>query len=132
MAYTWSDDMKTGNTMIDIQHKQLIQAVNDLLAACASGQGRTEIGKTLDFLSAYTEKHFADEEKLQLQYKYPDYPRHKKLHDGFKQLVHQLAQQLKEQGPTVSLVSKVNTQIGDWLVNHIKKEDMKVAAHIRR
>jgi hemerythrin len=131
MGYTWSKDLETGNTTIDTQHKQLIQAINDLLAACASGQGRAALDKTLDFLNQYTAKHFGDEEKLQLQYKYPDYPNHKKLHEGFKTTVKELSRRLQAEGPTITLVGKVNSSIGDWLVNHIKREDTKVAAHIR-
>ena len=34
MAYTLTPDLLTGNATIDAQHRQLIQAINDLLAAC--------------------------------------------------------------------------------------------------
>jgi hemerythrin len=117
--------------LIDAQHKELIQAVNNLLAACASGKGRASLNETLDFLLNYTVKHFSDEEKLQVQYHYPDYTNHKKLHDGFKVVVTNLSRQLKTEGPTIALVGKVNASIGDWLVSHIKREDKKVAAHLR-
>ncbi|MDR1193872.1 MAG: bacteriohemerythrin [Peptococcaceae bacterium] len=131
MAYAWSKDLETGNALIDTQHKQLVQAINDLLDACASGKGRAAIEKTLDFLTNYTVKHFGDEEKLQLAHKYPDYANHKKLHDAFKVTVGDLSRQLKAEGPTIILVGKVNSSIGGWLINHIKREDTKVAAHIR-
>jgi hemerythrin len=117
--------------MIDTQHKELIKAVNSLLAACSSGKGRAALHETLDFLSNYTARHFADEEKLQMQHRYPDYVNHKKLHDRFKVVVADLSRQLKTEGPTVVLVGKVNASIGDWLVTHIKREDKKVAAHLR-
>ena len=29
------------------------------------------------------------------------------------------------------LVGKVNSSIAGWLINHIKREDVKVAAHVR-
>ena len=44
--------------------------------------------------------------------------------------MHELGQQLEEEGPTVALVGKVNSSVGDWLVNHIQREDVRVAAHI--
>jgi hemerythrin len=130
-SYAWSNDLVTGNALIDSQHKQLIQAVNNLLDACAAGKGRTELNKVMDFLCEYTAKHFGDEEKLQLQHKYPDYPNHKRLHDGFKREVSGLVAQMKADGPTVMLVGKVSFSVGDWLIKHIKVEDKKVAAHIR-
>ncbi|MDR1069817.1 MAG: bacteriohemerythrin [Gracilibacteraceae bacterium] len=130
-VYEWTKDMETGHPLIDTQHKQLIKAINDLLAACSSGKGRAALDGTLDFLSQYTAKHFGDEEKLQQQHKYPDFANHKKLHDAFKNTVADLAKQLRAEGPTVTLVGKVNASIAGWLVNHIKREDVKVAAHIR-
>jgi hemerythrin len=129
--YVWSNDLETGNPMIDSQHKELIRALNNLLDACSAGRGRELLNETLDFLTDYTAKHFSAEEKLQMQHKYPQYESHKKLHDGFKQVVAELAGKLKAKGPDGVLVIQVNSNIGGWLLNHIKKEDMKVAAHIR-
>jgi len=131
MTYTWVKDLETGNEKIDAQHKRLVSALNDLLAACSSGQGRAKLDSTLDFMIDYVIQHFADEEKLQQQYNYPGYANHRNLHEAFKINVAELARKLKTDGATVVLVGKVNSFLGDWLVKHIKQEDMKVAAHIR-
>lgn len=129
--YAFTKDLETGNTTIDSQHKELISAINHLLEACSQGKGRQEIEKTAQFLESYTSKHFADEEKLQLQHRYPDYQNHKQYHESFKKVVREIAQGLDKEGPTVVMVGKVNSSIGGWLLNHIKKEDVKVAAHLR-
>ena len=65
MAYAWTTDLATGNADIDDQHKRLFAAVNALFDAYRSGKERQEVEKTMEFLTAYTAKHFADEEKLQ-------------------------------------------------------------------
>jgi hemerythrin len=131
MSYVWTAELATGNIAIDTQHKQLVKAVNDLIDACKSGQGRTSLNTTMKFLVDYTVKHFADEENLQKQYNYPDFVNHKKLHDAFRASAVALAKQLETEGASIALVAKVNSSVGDWLVNHIKREDMKVAAHIK-
>lgn len=131
MAYQFTPDLETGNTLIDSEHKQLIQAINDLLTACSAGKGRAELEKTTKFLYDYTSKHFADEERLQVQTRYPDYQNHKRYHEEFKKVVANLVKKLDEQGPTVALVGEVNSAIAGWLLNHIKREDKKVAAHIK-
>ena len=131
MAYTWNRELETGNTLIDTQHRQLIDAINNLLEACRTGKGRAELDKTITFLNSYTNKHFSDEEKLQLQYQYPDYQNHKKMHEQFRIVVRDLTDQLRANGPSIDLVGKVNNSIGNWLINHIKTQDTKVAAHIR-
>lgn len=131
MAYNWSSDLETGNGTIDEQHKELIAAINNLLDACSQGKGRDVLKETTAFLYDYTSKHFADEEKLQLASQYPDYTNHKQYHEGFKKVVKEISEQINAEGPTLLLVGKVNSSIGGWLINHIKKEDVKVAAHIR-
>jgi hemerythrin len=131
MAYTWSTNLETGHAMIDTQHKQLIQAINDLLDACSKGKGRDELKKVMDFLLQYTIKHFGDEEKLQQASGYPDYPNHKKLHQNFTQDVKDLAKELDEKGSSIVMVGKVNHVLGDWLIRHIQREDTKVAKYLQ-
>ena len=98
--------------------------------ACANGKGRAEIANTLQFLKEYTKEHFDDEEVLQRKYNYPDKVNHRQYHEGFKKVIERLGKELEEQEPTVVLVGKINQNIGGWLVNHIQKEDVKVAKHI--
>lgn len=131
MAYQFTKDLETGNASIDAEHRQLIQAINDLLKACSSGKGRDELAKTTGFLSDYTAKHFAHEETLQKQSKYPDYINHRRYHENFKKVVADLCGRLDKEGPTIALVGQVNTAIAGWLVNHIKQEDTKLAAHLK-
>lgn len=131
MAYEFTSELETGNDLIDSEHKELIDAINNLLLACGEGKGRGEIRKTLEFLNDYIAYHFSDEEKLQRQYGYPDYENHKRYHEEYKQIVAGILNEFEQGGATVALVSKTNQAIAGWLLNHIKKEDVKVAAHIR-
>lgn len=130
MAYQFTKDLETGNLTIDTQHKQLITAINELLEACASGKGRAHLEETSNFLLNYTKRHFGDEEKLQIQSKYPDYANHKKYHEGFVKVVNDIVSELNTTGPSIVLVGKINNAIAGWLLNHITKEDVKVAKHI--
>lgn len=131
MAYNWTNDLLTGNTQIDSEHKELIKAINDLLEACSKGKGRAEVEKTVKFLSSYTKTHFAHEEILQMKSKYPDYANHKKYHQHFIATVDDIQKKLLATGPSIALVGEINTKVANWIITHIKKEDVKVAAHIR-
>lgn len=132
MAYKWTDDLLTGNVQIDNEHKELIKAINDLLEACSKGKGRSELEKTVKFLSSYTKTHFAREEVLQMKSKYPDYTNHKKYHQHFISTVDDIQKKLMANGPTIALVGEINSKVANWLINHIKREDVKVAAHIKK
>lgn len=131
MAYQWDSSLETGYEKVDNQHKQLVAALNALIEASAAGKSQEEIFTTLDFLAAYTVKHFADEEKLQVDYDYPDYLVHKRYHDEFKGVVGGMTKQIREEGPTETLIGQVTVAIGDWLLNHIKGDDFRMAAYIK-
>lgn len=129
--YTYSQDLQTGNMTIDTQHKEWIDALNKLLNACSQGKGRDSIREILVFLQSYTAKHFADEEALQMRAHYPEYRTHKGYHDAFKKVVQDVIAEYDKTGPTIVLIGKINTQLGNWFINHIKNEDKKMAAFIQ-
>jgi hemerythrin len=131
MAYQWDSSLETGYEKVDNQHKQLIAALNNIIDASKSGKGSEEIFKTVDFLTGYTIMHFADEEKLQVKYDYPDYLIHKRYHDEFKVTVGNLTQRMIKEGPTEEMVNIVTTAVGDWLLNHIKGDDFRMATYVK-
>ncbi|MDR1239688.1 MAG: hemerythrin family protein [Treponema sp.] len=130
--YVWDESVRTGHDMIDEQHKQLFAAINHLLKACQENKGKDELTQSLNFLNDYTIRHFFDEEQVQRKCNYPDYPRHKKLHDDFKATVRDLKVQLIMKGPSEALINEVRSKIGDWLVTHIKGNDIKLAAYVEQ
>lgn len=127
----WTDNLSVGVELIDREHKELINAINDLFDACSKGLGRKKINETLTFLQNYTATHFADEEKVQKDSGYPDYPNHRKLHSEFVAKVMEYSKQLETEGPTISLVATFNSFVSNWLVNHISREDKKIGEYIR-
>ena len=56
MKYELTSDLMTGNSLIDAEHKQLFDAINDLMDACAQGVGREKIMSTTQFLNSYVNK----------------------------------------------------------------------------
>ncbi|MCL1971463.1 MAG: hemerythrin family protein [Endomicrobia bacterium] len=133
MIYEWDKNLETGNAIIDNQHRQLFSALNRLVLANDLGSCPEELNETIKFLTDYTYKHFRDEEELMKEYNYPepDKSGHKKNHDNFKQTVCDLSQQLADKGYTNALVKTTIRIMADWLINHIKKEDFKLAMHIQ-
>jgi hemerythrin len=131
MAYTWSPALETGHPLIDAQHKELIKTINELFDECSRGKAKDQINKTVDFLVSYTKRHFSEEEALQKKSGYPDYPNHSKLHVALVQTLTALATELKQSGPTPTVINKLIRGVGDWLVNHIQQQDTKVAAHVQ-
>ena len=131
MAYQWDSSLETGYEKIDNQHRQLVAAVNSLMEASKNGKGDKAVMETLEFLTAYTIKHFADEEQLQIDYEYPDYFNHKRIHYDFKETVGKLTEQVIRDGPTEKIIDSVSSIIGSWLLNHIRGDDFRMAAFVK-
>ena len=132
--YVWDESFATGDKTIDSQHQTLFDALNRLLAAMRSGEtkdAKGELKKAVDFLNDYTIKHFFDEEQIQQQAGYPYYPNHHKLHEGFKETVRKLARELILRGARDDLIAEVRKKLGDWLVVHIKGQDIKLGKYLK-
>ena len=65
MYAEFSENLITGNEMIDSQHKELIKKMNQFLESCENGNDKLTAVKTLDYLEDYTDYHFKAEEQLQ-------------------------------------------------------------------
>jgi hemerythrin len=129
--YQWDKSLEVGNQLIDGQHQQLIEALNNFLRARTDKKSGSELRKSLDFLNDYTIKHFYEEERLQKKHGYPDYENHRKLHEGLKKVVRELQIQLIMKGPSDALFDEVQTRVGDWLVAHIKSQDAKIGQYLK-
>ena len=131
MAFAWSPELATGNANIDNQHQQLFAAADDLFNACQLERERQEVGKTLVFLMEYVKQHFTDEEALQEEHEYPDLFAHKQAHAAFAERVKLLIKRLFQDGVTDEFISDVYISIGEWLLNHVRNDDLKMVVYIQ-
>ena len=97
---TFDDNLITGNDTIDTQHEELINRIQQFVAACESGDGKVKAIKMLDYLDEYTNFHFQAEEELQKKVSYPELAKHQEKHDEFKKYIQELYDFLNEnEGP---------------------------------
>lgn len=131
MKYELTKDLETGNAMIDSEHRQLFDAVNKLMDACGSGHGREKIEPTLRFLVDYVDKHFAHEEQLQQQAKYPEFATHKMFHENYKRKLREIGAAIPMTGPSVGDLANLNAHVG-VLISHIRVADKKLGAFLKK
>ncbi len=132
MAIEWNEQLATGNSNIDDQHKELFRRFDSLLAACNQRKGKEEVHSLLVFLGDYVKTHFSMEEALQKKNNFPDYPAHKEQHDGFMRDLRKLEEQLELEGASFPLVIQTNQIMINWLIKHINAMDKELAAFLRR
>jgi hemerythrin len=127
----WNENLATGNSEIDEHHKELIKRFGNLIDACNQGKGKEEVCYLLQFLGVYVMTHFALEEGLMQRHNYPDYQAHKEEHEGFIRDLHNLEEQLRQEGATIQLVIQTNQTMISWLVNHISDTDKQMTSFLR-
>ena len=131
MAIEWSDDLATGVSGIDSQHRELFQRINNLLDACKMGKGKAEVKNVIQFLDDYVVTHFAAEESYMQKHDYPGYAEHKAQHLVFMENFAKLKAHFEKDGPGVLLVVEANHLIVEWLKEHIRKIDRALGAFLK-
>ncbi len=127
----WSDRYAVGVELIDEQHQGIFERADYLLEAVQGNGDQDKVKDTLDFMAEYIDKHFRDEEEIQREYNYPDYERHLKIHHGFEAKIDEFRTKYKQGNLDDAGLMKLNKIVTSWLIEHIKKEDQRVAAHIK-
>ena len=129
--YEFTKKLETGNEVIDREHRELIEAVNRLLAACSEGKGRTSMDETINFLNHYVNQHFSHEEQLQRQSGYSGLAAHRAFHEKYKQTLKEITTGISVSGPTIAALGRLNGHIS-VLISHISTEDKKLGAFLNQ
>ena len=125
LLFPWSDIYKLNIGVVDMQHKNLVDLINDLHQAMISRTGKEHLGRILSSLIKYTEGHFKAEEGIMESHQYPDLTNHKAEHDRFTKTV--LDFQSKFHANEIGLTIEVMDFLKDWLSKHILGVDKKYA-----
>jgi methyl-accepting chemotaxis protein len=125
----WTDNLSVGVQSIDDQHRILINLINELNKQMRSGAAKEAQGSALEELVNYTTSHFQHEEQLFARHKYGGENEHKAEHKKLVERVLDFQKQFKVGGKDISL--ELMEFLKDWLLDHIKKTDMKYSPFLR-
>lgn len=131
MSIIWMDNLSVNDDSIDSQHKQLIAKINELLEATSKGKGKEMVSPIIDFLGKYVLEHFSFEEKYMSEHNYPNLVEHRKIHQDFIKKFIEFKGKIAKLGVSASLTIEVQHFLGEWLIQHIAKEDHKYADYIK-
>jgi methyl-accepting chemotaxis protein len=115
--------MATGVASVDAQHKTLIERINDLHDACLAGTAKEELLEMVAFLGNYATSHFKQEESIMEQHKCPVRGKNKAAHVQFLHDYESLAELVKRDGASTTVVIQLKEMLADWLKNHICSVD---------
>ncbi|HMQ55475.1 MAG TPA: hemerythrin family protein, partial [Anaerolineae bacterium] len=132
-SYVWDEaTMASGDATIDHHHQELIEMINGLTAAMAKGEGRDHIKEILDGLGRYVGMHFSYEEDCMEKYHCPVAQINKNAHEKFVNRFNEVYEEFHRDGPSTQLLFKIKIDLGDWVVNHIRKTDTQLHPCVKK
>jgi len=127
MAYiTWSKDFSVNVREIDVQHKLLVEKINQLHQSLLDNKGREAQKIIIQEMTDYANVHFETEEKYMRSLNYPAYQLHKAEHEKFAEKAYELQMRINRTGYVLTL--EILSFLKNWLQEHILGTDKQYSA----
>ncbi len=115
----WTKDLNTGIDVIDGQHRQIVDYINQLHDVRMT-RNRTVIGKIIEDTVEYTVSHFGFEEALIEDAGYPYARPHKRVHELFIKRVGEYKARFNN---GEDIAEELHGLLSRWLFSHILNDD---------
>ncbi len=120
-TFRWTEKYSVNIAALDDEHKRLFVIINELNQALANGEGKAATDSVLRKLVDYAKAHFAAEEALLAEYRFPETPTHRAEHDKFTQSIAKFREDDRAGKPGVPVSLMLFLQA--WLKEHILVSD---------
>jgi hemerythrin len=127
----WTEELSVGVPALDRDHQHLIELLNQLHDVVRRNDAREVIAAVLIELIRYTGHHFAAEEDLMARAGFPGLETHRHTHDMLRQRVRDYEAEFRED-PRSVIAAELFDFLCDWLIHHIKTEDMEYRSALTR
>lgn len=127
LKLAWDDSLSTGVRAIDVQHKYLIDIINELAEAIEAGVASGSVRKILNLMKYYAEWHFGREELCMERFKCPVAAANKTAHAYFLETFRGFENEYRQSGGSEEIARRMYKTLTEWLVKHIKGIDGNLA-----
>lgn len=115
--------LATGNTVIDREHRTLVELLDKVRQISQSTDQNVEIMRALTAMYLYAKDHFFDEEGLMERLGYPERELHTRQHKEFLEKTHGLTDACLEGALKFDQLADFLT---GWLTRHVEEEDIRI------
>jgi hemerythrin len=122
----WSAGYELGIEMLDYEHQDLFERLNELNAELIRHDEREKIEACLGEIYSRMEAHFALEERFMREHKFPAYAQHKMEHD---QLLDEFMEFMMrfERDATLTYGEAEQATLKHWVVDHVLTSDLEMS-----
>ena len=111
-------------------HAEFVALRDQLLGLLSSKAHTAKVDTLLDELLEHTRRHFAEEERLMQETRFPPYRMHKEEHDNVLTDMSAQIKRWKQGRDAAALRDWLDHNVGDWFVNHVRTMDLVTAGFI--
>ncbi len=119
----WDNKYSVGISIIDEEHKELIDIINKVVAIKENNCNPEEVREVLYEMIKYALKHFATEETYMKKFNFPEFQLHRNEHLDFTDQT--FANLNKVIMGDYQVAKEILEYLKQWLVNHIHGTDRK-------
>lgn len=124
----WKDEFSVGIASVDLEHRDLIDLINDLHAVMGEGGGFERIVASLGEIYAQISAHFALEEKFMRDTRYAGYPAHKTDHEALLDELRDIMDRVEDDGRYDE--ERLSGELGRWFTEHFRTHDAALHHHV--
>jgi len=117
----WNNKMSVGVEEIDVQHKKLVEIINDLHDALKNNSYAEVLKPIFVELVEYTKTHFSTEEAIMEKAGYEDLENHKKQHQRFVAKMERMKNRCYQGKEEISV--ELSSFLSSWMIGHILHSD---------
>lgn len=123
----WRDEFSVGVAAVDLEHRELIDLINELHALVGDNASADNVVSMLGEIFAQISAHFALEEKYMRDTRYPLFDEHKSDHET-------LLDELRDIMDLVEIDGSYDEQalsddLQRWFTEHFRTHDAKLHKH---
>ena len=125
--YQFTKDCMTGITMVDEEHRQLFDTINQaIIISDAEKDLSSEVKSLLLVLKQYTERHFEHEEEYMKKINDPELDRQKREHQAFIEKLEEFPLEKPDNSDGKQVLRELLDYLSRWLYHHILGSDIMI------
>lgn len=125
----WNESFAVNIRIVDMQHKALVEIINEYREAINDFRGSEVVLKILDKLDIYAQDHFYTEEQIMEKYNFSGLKSHVAEHKIFLAKLRSFYHKIEED--KTGMVKDLSNFLTEWFVGHVCDTDKDFADFVR-
>lgn len=123
----WRDEFSVGVPAVDLEHRELIELINDLHGMMGEGATHDQVISALGEIYAQISAHFALEERFMRRSFYDGFEAHKEDHESLLDELRDIMDRVEDDGSFDE--ERLSRELEQWFTEHFRTHDARLHHH---